>query len=77
VKVKRFHDVVCDEEAFRPSENEHLATKLTIAHAELLRRYMGSSLIELKKPWNLINLVLSIRALTCDLYVLHMTPSWD
>lgn len=49
VKVKRFHDVVCDEEAFRPSENEHLATKLTIAHAELLRRYMGSSLIELKK----------------------------
>jgi ribosomal protein S18 acetylase RimI-like enzyme len=47
VEVKRFHDMVCDEEAFRPSENEHLATKLTITHAELFRRYMCSRNIDL------------------------------
>jgi len=47
VEVKRFHDMVCDEEAFKPSEDEHLATKLAIAHAELFRRYMCSRSIDL------------------------------
>jgi len=47
VEVKRFHDMVCHEGTFRPSNNEHLAAKLTISHAELFRRYMESRGIEL------------------------------
>jgi len=47
IEIKRFHDMVCTEETFKPSENEHLATRLTTSHVELFREYMKSRSTEL------------------------------
>lgn len=47
IDVRRYHDMVCTEEMFKPSENEYLATKLSHGYAELFRDYMRFRGIEL------------------------------
>jgi len=47
VELRKFHDMVCSEETFEPSDNERLAMRLTTAHAELFRDYMDSRNIRL------------------------------
>jgi len=40
VEVRRFHDMVCDEESFKPSGNERLAVRLSPSQADVFVDYV-------------------------------------
>jgi ribosomal protein S18 acetylase RimI-like enzyme len=45
--TRQFHDMETTEESFKPSENEHLAVRLTSSHVELFSEYVKSRNIDI------------------------------
>ncbi|MCC6032908.1 MAG: GNAT family N-acetyltransferase [Desulfurococcaceae archaeon] len=40
VEVKRFHDMICTEEVFKPSANEHITVRLNPSYAEIFAEFV-------------------------------------